>query len=195
MHIQACTLFHYFSLNVPMKYHLIQEGAMQCVNFRQSYSAFSWNEISYPGTLWLYPVCSQALFPIFQCSRKDWVACGRSQCLSYLTNLFQCSNYSRGLITGSLCRPLCETKEIEFEKCLGHGVKLHVLKARWKDSGVILKTPKQLGSSIAVRHAISSLLPGSQQEKEKFTMNRKTFIERVCTTVYDPLSVCVELPP
>jgi hypothetical protein len=94
---------------------------------------------------------------------------------------FQCSNYSRGLTTGSLCRSLCETKEIEFEKCLGHGVKLHVLRARWKDNTVILKTPKYLGSSIAVRHAIDSLLPGSPLGKEGFTMTKKTFIERVGT--------------
>ena len=97
----------------------------------------------------------------------------------------QCRNYSQGLITGSLCRPLCDTKEIHFEKCLGHGVKLHVLRARWKDSTVILKTPKQLGSSIAVKHAVNSLLPGSLslQGREGFTMTRKMFIERVGTDV------------
>ena len=95
----------------------------------------------------------------------------------YIHAHFQCSNYSRGLITGSLCRPLCETKEIEFEKCLGHGVKLHVLRARWKDSTVIRKPPKRLGSDM--RHAVSSLLPGSPQGKEGFTMTKKTFVERV----------------
>ena len=92
----------------------------------------------------------------------------------------QCSNYSRGLVTGSLCRPLCDTDEIKFEKCLGHGVKLHVLRARWKDGIVILKTPnyKELGRNFAVGHSIDSLLP-SIQRKESFTMTRETFIERV----------------
>ena len=32
----------------------------------------------------------------------------------------QCGNYSKGLITGSLCSPLCDTHDIKFEKCLGH---------------------------------------------------------------------------
>ena len=44
---------------------------------------------------------------------------------------------------------------------------------------MILKTPKSLGSNIAVRHAVNSLLPGSPQGKEGFTMTKKTFIERV----------------
>ena len=120
---------------------------------------------------------------------------------NYIYAHFQCSNYSRGLITGSLCRPLCETKEIEFEKCLGHGVKLHVLRARWKDTTVILKTPKSLGSNIAVRHAVNSLLPGSPQGKEGFTMTKKTFIERVgadylCALyLYCGYSVSLDNPP
>ena len=86
------------------------------------------------------------------------------------------------MITGSLCRPLCETKEIKFEECLGHGVKLHVLRVNWDGRKVILKTPKQLGSMIAVRHAMSSLLPGTSAEN--FKMTRKLFIERVGTS-YD----------
>ena len=58
----------------------------------------------------------------------------------------QCRNYSEGLITGSFCGPLCDTHEIEFEKCLGHGIKLHVLNANWRGKPVILKTSKPLGT-------------------------------------------------
>ena len=58
----------------------------------------------------------------------------------------QCKNYSMGIFGGSLCSPLCDAGDIEFEKCLGHGVKLHVLKAKWKGRSVILKTSKPLGA-------------------------------------------------
>ena len=58
----------------------------------------------------------------------------------------QCRNYSEGLITGSVCSPLCDTRDIEFEKCLGHGIKLHVLRAKWRGKPVILKTSKPLGT-------------------------------------------------
>ena len=54
----------------------------------------------------------------------------------------QCSNYSKGLVTGELCQPLCLSEEIHFQRCLGHGVKLHVLKAAWREGTVVLKTPK-----------------------------------------------------
>lgn len=64
----------------------------------------------------------------------------------------QCQNYSKGWITGSLCEPLCVTKEIQFQKCLGHGVKLHVLQAEWKGSTIVIKTPKPLGSRLARTH-------------------------------------------
>ena len=80
-------------------------------------------------------------------------------------------------MTGSLCRPLCETKEIEFEECLGHGVKLHVLRAKWNGKTVILKTVKPLGSGIAVSHVVNSLLPG--ESPHSFTMTRKVFVEKV----------------
>ena len=45
-------------------------------------------------------------------------------------------------MTGSLCHSLCVTHEIQFEKCLGHGVKLHVLKANWNGKPIVLKTCK-----------------------------------------------------
>ena len=176
MYMQTSHLFfRYFSL---MKRNLIQEGddAMHLDNPIQRFPEIKYLIRTHYGLSSHVPRSYSQLFNV---ARKDQVAWEQSQRLSYIIYLFQCSNYSRGLITGSLCRPLCETKEIEFENCLGHGVKLHVLRARWKDSTVILKTPKQLGSSIAVRHAINSLLLGSQLEKEGFTMTRKTFIERV----------------
>ena len=54
---------------------------------------------------------------------------------------------------------------------------MHVLRANWNGREVILKTPKQLGSMIAVSHVMNSLLPGTSAES--FKMTRKQFIERV----------------
>lgn len=88
----------------------------------------------------------------------------------YLT-LIQCRNYSKGWITGSLCKPLCVTKEIQFQQCLGHGVKLHVLKAVWNGNVIIIKSPKPLGSRLATIH-----LEGSGR---KLNLTRKEFIAQV----------------
>ena len=44
------------------------------------------------------------------------------------------------------------TKEVEFVKCLGHGVKMHVLEAQWAANTVILKTAKPLGNERATSH-------------------------------------------
>ena len=65
---------------------------------------------------------------------------------AFILLFMQCRNYSQGLVTGSLCSPLCDHNDIKFEKCLGHGNKLHVLKAKWRGKPVILKTSKPLGT-------------------------------------------------
>ena len=48
-------------------------------------------------------------------------------------------------VTGSLCKPLCVTKEVQLKRCLGHAVKLHVLEAEWNGLKVILKTSEYFG--------------------------------------------------
>ena len=58
----------------------------------------------------------------------------------------QCSNYSKRLITGSLCAPLCDSSEIKIEGCLRTGTKLHVLRANWNGTEMILKIPNPLES-------------------------------------------------
>jgi len=60
---------------------------------------------------------------------------------------------------------------------LGHGVKMHVLQARWGDNTVILKTPKPIGSKIATMH-----LTGDDRYKRKLT--KEEFIRDVSI---DPL--------
>ena len=69
-----------------------------------------------------------------------------------LQSSLQCKDYMHDHVTGSLCKPLCLTEEIEFLRCLGHGVKMHVLQAQWGDNTVILKTPKLIGDKIATLH-------------------------------------------
>ena len=53
---------------------------------------------------------------------------------------------------GSLCEPLCVRREVEFVRCLGHGVKLHVLLAHWAANTVVLKTDKPLNNRTVAMH-------------------------------------------
>ncbi len=58
-----------------------------------------------------------------------------------LHSLLQCAGYTDGEVAGSLCKPLCETKEINITKCIGgHGVKPLVLVAERKAKPVIIKS-------------------------------------------------------
>ena len=44
-------------------------------------------------------------------------------------------------------------KEVEFVRCLGHGVKMHVLLAQWTVSSVVLKTSEPATNySVVARH-------------------------------------------
>lgn len=90
---------------------------------------------------------------------------------THCITLIQCRNYSKGWITGSLCKPLCDTKEIQFQKCLGHGVKLHVLQAVWNGNIVIIKSPKALGSRLAKVHL--------EYSGKDLKLTRKEFIAQV----------------
>ena len=73
---------------------------------------------------------------------------------------------------GSLCEPLCVRREVEFVRCLGHGVKMHVLQAQWAANTVVLKTPKPLGDHRATMHLYG---PNKYQTK----ISKKEFIADV----------------
>ena len=76
----------------------------------------------------------------------------------------------KGIITGSLCIPLCHTKEIKFKQCLGHGVKLHVLEAEWKGNAIVLKTTTFL----------EGILPMWVTDvRDNFTVTTKYFVHHV----------------
>ena len=61
---------------------------------------------------------------------------------------------------------------MEFVRCLGHGVKMHVLQAQWAANTVVLKTPKPLGDHRATMH-----LDGPNKYKRK--ISKKEFIADV----------------
>ena len=96
---------------------------------------------------------------------------GRFIVYALYNSLMQCRNYSNGWITGSLCKPLCVTKEIQFQRCLGHGVKLHVLQAVWNGNIIIIKSPKALGSRLAKIHL--------EDSGKDVKLTRKEFIAQV----------------
>lgn len=61
--------------------------------------------------------------------------------IQFTVCVLQCANYSKGLVSGSLCEPLCTTKEIKFTSCLGaHLLKLYVFKAEWKGKPLVIKS-------------------------------------------------------
>lgn len=87
------------------------------------------------------------------------------------------------MASGSICKPLCITKEIVFQSCLGHGVKLHVLEAEWNGNKVVLKTPKPLRSDAAV--IMTDALFPSNTRKEDVKMSAQELIYHVsCWAVH-----------
>ena len=77
-------------------------------------------------------------------------------------------NFSRGVLSGSLCRPLC-SGQLQFKRCLGHGVKVHVMEADWGGRTVVLKAPAALGEQ-----------QGLAQVEEKAGLTQAEFLHRVC---------------
>ena len=65
---------------------------------------------------------------------------------------WQCRDYASGVVGGSLCEPLCVRREVEFVRCLGHGVKMHVLQAQWAGNTVVLKTNDLIDNHTAAMH-------------------------------------------
>ena len=51
--------------------------------------------------------------------------------------------YHSGELTGSLCKPLCDTKEIKYKKCFPGGKdKVMVIHASWGRKEMVLKATK-----------------------------------------------------
>ena len=55
----------------------------------------------------------------------------------------QCKRYQQGEITGSICKSLCDSKEITYLNCFPNGKdKIAVIVAKWGQKKVVLKTSK-----------------------------------------------------
>ena len=77
------------------------------------------------------------------------------------------------------------SKEIKLKRCLGHGVKLHVLQAEWKGLNVVLKSCKPLASKHAMWY-VDGLIPPNTK-KENFGFKMKDFIYHVSKSlIYVP---------
>ena len=50
----------------------------------------------------------------------------------------QCSNFSKGIVFGKLCKPLCVAKEFLVTGCIHHSQTV-VINAVWKGKKVVLK--------------------------------------------------------
>ncbi len=86
----------------------------------------------------------------------------------------QCFEYKQNRLSGSLCSPLC-SKEITVTKCLGHGVKPHVLEAKWKDKRIVLKSESPIPD-------FHEYLP-KVQDKGKFKMKVKYLLQYVSLVI------------
>ena len=64
---------------------------------------------------------------------------------------------------------------LKFEKCLGHGNKLHILKAKWRGKPIVLKTFKPLGTLSLGMLSFQF----SKPLNHNFKITRQEFIETV----------------
>ena len=85
----------------------------------------------------------------------------------------QCTNYSKGLVTGSFCTPLCVQQDIQFSGCIGHGVKPHVLTALWRGTRIVMKAAQAPGGV-----SMEQLLP-EELLQEDISITKDTFIDHV----------------
>ncbi len=81
-----------------------------------------------------------------------------------------------GKVSGSLCESLCVSREIQFKRCLGHGIKLHVLEAEWNAYTIILKAPSELGSRRAKEHL--------ESENRNKRLTREEFVQKANASLF-----------
>ena len=93
-------------------------------------------------------------------------------------------------MSGSLCRPLCVTKEIQFTQCLGHGVKAHVLQAEWRGRSVVLKSTKPIRESVFATYFINET---DQREMTKLQFIRDVSFFAKCQNFQSTYMNCLVL--
>ncbi len=97
---------------------------------------------------------------------------------------------------GSLCEPLCTTKEIKFTNCLGsHLLKLYVFKAEWKGQPLVIKSLRPYSHHrdrvrflntfrLLGYNPGKSPLPDSTIIDPDMKLTRQQFIEQANTTLF-----------
>ena len=115
-----------FPITIPGRCYII------CFSFLIFYLIFTFYDLN-----WIWLIRSEDNVLTF---------CSLSHSRTFLSRL--CNNFSLGLISGSLCIPLCSSN-IFVQSCLGHGVKDNVILAVWENTQLILKSHQsQLESTI-----------------------------------------------
>ena len=88
---------------------------------------------------------------------------GLSSLLVGLCISSQCKCYQQGELTGSVCKPLCDSKEITYLNSLRNGKnKVAVILAKWGQKKVVLKATKL---SKVVNTALGQFLDMKVDEK------------------------------
>ena len=79
--------------------------------------------------------------------------------------------YHSGELTGSLCKPLCDSKEIKYKKCFpGGNDKVMVIHASWGQREMVLKATKL---SFAVNNTLGNYL----------SLHVNEFKQKVCENI------------
>ena len=90
----------------------------------------------------------------------------------------QCKRYQQGEITGSVCKPLCDSKEISYSHCLRIGKdKVMVVLATWGQRKIVLK-------AASLSEEVNTTLG------QAFDMNIDTFNKKVAN-MRDILQSCM----
>ena len=101
----------------------------------------------------------------------------------------QCDSYAKGYVAGSLCEPLCTTREIHVQKCIGaHKTKTFVLQAEWNSKLIILKTVRHLNpNGIMSSNLLSEMHDGidvRHNNSWSFQLTQEEFLRKANVTLF-----------
>ncbi|XP_042334213.1 divergent protein kinase domain 1B [Sceloporus undulatus] len=60
-------------------------------------------------------------------------------CRGHACQMIICDQYNKGIISGSICKDLCEDHTLVFQQCLSSSPTQQVYSGLWKEKGVIIK--------------------------------------------------------
>ena len=102
----------------------------------------------------------------------------------------QCGRYATGFIAGSLCEPLCITREIHIQKCIGaHELKSYVLQADWNSKSLIIKRFWHLcPDSVISSNLLSEMHDGidiRHNNSWSFQLTQEEFLRKANVTLFN----------